>query len=339
MVWRVWALLWLVLAQAAALGAVVAWLRAHHHVLWLVLALAAGALGGAVCWGMVRHVALPLAKMRVGMRALAAGDSRVRLQPQESGPLPPLVAWVSDFNAVAARLQARDEAQSAFIRDISHDLRSPLTRMRLALDLARRQDATQPLQFGRIERECEQLDKLVGQLLWLARPGGWQAPTDALVDLADTVSQAVADAVFESQPKQLSILWVRPAYPVLVAGRAEELASLCENILRNAVRFSPMGGVVQVALAARRGRAVLRFADRGPGVPVAAQSKLFEPYFRVDPVQASAQAGHGLGLAIVGRVVADHGGQIRAANRRGGGLRVLIALPLAAPSPMTNGDG
>jgi two-component system sensor histidine kinase CpxA len=236
---------------------------------------------------------------------------------------------VIDFDTVAGRLQVRDEMQAAFIRDISHDLRSPLTRMRLALELARRQDATQPLQLDRMEHECERLDKLVAQLLWLALPCGSDQRSSVLVNLNDTVSQAVADAAFESQPKKLQILWERPARPVVVTGHSEQLNSLCENILRNALRYSPQGGAVSVALAARRGKAVLRFADRGPGVPAAALAHLFEPFFRVDPSQAAGHASLGLGLAIAGRVAFEHGGRIRAANRQGGGLRVFVELPLA----------
>ena len=327
--WRIFWVFWLVLASTAALGIALAWVKAHHSTVWIPVWLLAGVLCSAASWGAARHVGLPLLHVRAGLRALAVGDSSVRLDAATSLRPGAMGQAVIDFDTVAGRLQVRDEMQAAFIRDISHDLRSPLTRMRLALELARRQDATQPLQLDRMEHECERLDKLVAQLLWLALPCGSDQRSSVLVNLNDTVSQAVADAAFESQPKKLQILWERPARPVVVTGHSEQLNSLCENILRNALRYSPQGGAVSVALAARRGKAVLRFADRGPGVPAAAQAHLFEPFFRVDPSQAAGHASLGLGLALAGRVAFEHGGRIRAANRQGGGLRVFVELPLA----------
>ena len=184
------------------------------------------------CWALTRHVAAPLDQLRRAARALAAGKLETRspaalsLRKDEVGLL------ARDFDAMAGRLQALVDTREQLLRNIAHELRSPLARLRLGVELARRKDERQDLQLDRMERECERLDALVGSTLRLARMGALPSPTETL-DLANVVDDVVQDARFEAGDRRVSIDWRRPA-PLPVTADRDSLASAIENALRNA---------------------------------------------------------------------------------------------------------
>lgn len=293
----------------------------------LGLLLFALAITAPFCWALTRHVAAPLDQLRRAARALAAGKLETRspaalsLRKDEVGLL------ARDFDAMAGRLQALVDTREQLLRNIAHELRSPLARLRLGVELARRKDERQDLQLDRMERECERLDALVGSTLRLARMGALPSPTETL-DLAEVVDDVVQDARFEAGDRRVSIDWRRPA-PLPVTADRDSLASAIENVLRNALRFAPEGGIVRVRLLADAAEACLEIEDGGPGVPEKELAYLFEPFYQSVAAPGVTPGGAGLGLSIARAAVTAHKGRISARNAAPNGLSVRIELPRA----------
>ncbi|MCF7769816.1 sensor histidine kinase [Achromobacter pulmonis] len=304
---------------------------------WEVLGLTPVALGlllfalaitAPFCWALTRQVAAPLDQLRRAARALAAGRLDTRTPDALSLRKDELGLLARDFDAMASRLQALVDTREQLLRNIAHELRSPLARLRLGVELARRKDERQDVQLDRMERECERLDTLVGSTLRLARMGALPHPTEAL-DLTDVVEDVVQDARFEAGERHIAIHWNRPA-PLRVAADRDGLASAIENVLRNALRFAPAGGTIQVRLLADADEACLEIEDNGPGVAEKELAYLFEPFYQGSSASGARAGGAGLGLSIARAAVAAHRGRISARNGTPHGLSVRIELPRAA---------
>ncbi|MFY0480267.1 sensor histidine kinase [Achromobacter marplatensis] len=292
----------------------------------LALLLFALAVTAPLCWALTRHVTAPLTQLRQATHALAAGCLDAQTPPKLARRKDELGLLARDFNAMADRLKALVDTREQLLHNIAHELRSPLARLRLAAELARRKDERQDMQLDRIERECERLDTLVGNTLRLARLGAQPEPSDTL-DLAGVVSAVVDDARYEAGEQQVRILWDSPA-PVSVTGDRDSLASAIENVLRNAVRFAPAHSAIRVRLLVGAREACLEIEDRGPGVPPADLESLFEPFFRTASGSKAPGSGAGLGLSIAQAAIAAHKGRISARNVSPQGLSVRMELPL-----------
>jgi signal transduction histidine kinase len=220
------------------------------------------------------------------------------------------------------------EGQRRLLHDVSHELRSPLARLQAAIGLAHQQPEKIAASLERIERESERMDKLVGELLTLSRLEA-SVPMPAVEDVAlmDLVDGIVEDARFEAEPRNRQVE-VRGAALVSLRCAPDLLWRAIENVVRNAVKHSPEGGIVTIELGADIEQVRIAVMDRGPGVAPGELEAIFAPFHRSGAGAASVD-GHGLGLAIARRVLDAHGGAIQASNREGGGLRVLITLPLA----------
>ncbi|WP_144633592.1 ATP-binding protein [Bordetella genomosp. 13] len=292
----------------------------------VVVALLAFALAvtAPLCWALTRHITRPLRTLREATRALAQGRLDARTPPELARRRDELGLLARDFDGMADRLQSLVDTREQLLHTVAHELRSPLARLRLATELARRDDDTLALQLDRIERECERLDALVGHTLQLARLSALDTPR-APVDLSHLVDALVQDARFEAGAQRIGIAWTAPA-PLWVSGDPQSLASAVDNVLRNALRYAGAAAAIHVALHADEGRLLLDIEDNGPGVPAEHVGNLFEPYFRV-PGAASRAKGAGLGLSIARAAVEAHGGSIRARNRKPRGLVVRVELP------------
>ncbi len=239
-----------------------------------------------------------------------------------------LAALATDFDQMAEQIESLVNGQRRLLGDISHELRSPLARLNVALELARQragEDAATALQ--RIEREAETLNEMIGQLLALTRlENHTEAVQRTSFDLAQLIREIVDDADYEA--KNCNRL-VRLESPELchVLGNEQLLRRAVENVVRNAVQFTADGTEVEVKLACGD-QAVITVRDHGPGVPAEALDKLFRPFYRVDEARDRESGGTGLGLAIAERAVRLHGGTVEAANVVTGGLAVTIILPL-----------
>jgi two-component system, OmpR family, sensor histidine kinase CpxA len=287
---------------------------------------------GLVCFLLARYLTAPVVRLRAATQRLADGDLTARAGDLGSRRGDEIAQLVRDFDSMASRLEALVTAQSRLLNDISHELRSPLARLNVALGLARQRtgpEATATL--DRIEREASRLNELIGRLLALARMEGGEASTQMSdVHLRALLEGVVEDADFESQGRNCRVS-CEILDDCVVSGNTALLHSAIENVVRNAMRYTGEGTEVEIRLEcldnANGPEACIRVSDHGPGVPEAALDKLFRPFYRVDSARERQTGGIGLGLAITDRAVRLHGGSVRAANRPGGGLVVEIRLP------------
>ncbi len=229
-----------------------------------------------------------------------------------------------DFNRMGSRLQDLIGSQRQLLRDVSHELRSPLARLRVALALAERAEPAQREQlWGRLTQECDRLEALIGEILALARldadPGAQQP-----VDLHRLIDQLRADAALGAPDHELVIRM--HDHPSEFSGWPDMLARALDNLIRNALRFSPAGSPVEVDIKQDSGQLLIAIRDHGPGVPPELLEHLGEPFFRA-PNQAAP--GHGLGLAITRRAAERHGGRLLLTNHPEGGFIATLELPLA----------
>jgi len=292
---------------------------------------------GLVCYALARYLTSPVVRLRAATRRLADGDLSARAGVITTRRHDEMAELVRDFDAMAGRLEALVTAQGRLLNDISHELRSPLARLNVALGLVRQRsgpDAQGAL--DRIDLEANRLNELIGRLLTIARlESGNNGLSSSSVNLSEIVEDVANDANFEAQSRNCHVQ-VDVAQDFMVQGNAEVLRSAVENVVRNALRYTWEGTDVQVSLKSEQkpegDQAVLRVGDFGPGVPESSLDKLFEPFYRIDDSRGRNTGGVGLGLAITERAVRLHGGTVRASNRPEGGLIVEIRLPLSSAS-------
>jgi signal transduction histidine kinase len=232
------------------------------------------------------------------------------------------------FASMTAHLGELVGARERLLRDVSHELRSPLARIRLALALARQPGADVDTQLVRLETDAQRMDDLITQILALSRLGeGSSSFSKADVDLAELVDRIAADADFEARSTGRRVQWAAPQDPVLVTGNEHWLGAAIENVVRNAVRYGPAGQAIEINLTATEGRASVRVRDHGSGVGEAELTRIFEPFYRTASARERESGGEGLGLAITERVMRLHGGSTLARNSPDGGFMVELTLP------------
>ena len=288
---------------------------------------------GIVSWWLARYVARPVTRLQASARAIAAGNLDARVGEAFGRRRDELGVLARDFDQMAERVRALIAARDVLLRDVSHELRSPLARLRVALGLARRPQADTGRELDRIEREAERLDALIGEILHLSR---LSSPEPLLasreVDLGALLEEVVADAALEGAAQGKSIA-ITGSMQACVPGDPELLRSAIENVLRNAVRFTTPGTGVAAHIETRGSEIVISVQDQGPGVPAAELERIFEPFYRVAASRDRSSGGTGLGLAIAARVVALHAGRITARNAAEGGLTIEISLPRQPSEP------
>jgi len=282
---------------------------------------------GLVCLALAAYLVAPVVRVREAVRRIADGDLNTRVVPALGGRRDEIADLARDVDRMAVRVQDSMLTQQQLLRDVSHELRSPLARMQVALELARQktQGHAGP-ELERIGREADQLNALIGEVLTLARlEGGASRDLSRTVDLSGVLGVVATDARFEAQARGCT---VEDSIPpgVTVRGDGELLHRAIENVVRNAVRHAPSGSAVKIELTDGAPR-VIRIRDHGAGVPEDQLEKIFEPFARVSSARERDSGGYGLGLAIARRAVDLHGGRISARNAKGGGLEVEIELP------------
>lgn len=277
-----------------------------------------------VSLGLAALLSRPVRRLRRAAQRLADGDLSVRVGGRGRDEV---AALGRDFDIMAERLREMLESQRRLLRDVSHELRSPLARLRIALELAERSD--DPAQaLARVEKEADELERLLANLLSLSRLESGQSQLERRqLQLDELLENIVADADFEARAHGREVrLQVQQA--VSLTGDPVLLRAAIENVVRNAVRHTAENSSVEVTLVAQGPAVVVSVCDRGDGVPEGALEKMFEPFTRIGEARDRDSGGYGLGLAITGQVVAAHSGEVRARNRDGGGLCVELYLPL-----------
>ena len=294
------------------------------------LLITAVVVSGVVCFLLARYLAHPLGQVRAATQRLAAGDLGARAGAGVASRNDEIGDLVRDFDGMAERISSLIHAQSQLLSDISHELRSPLARLNVALELARRKSgAAAGPDLDRIQTETERMNDLIGQLLELSRAeSNDRAARVEKVDLEDILNAVAADADFEARRHGKSVT-VDIQSAVTLSGDPHLLARAVENVVRNAMRYTAPSTSVEVTLADEPSAATITVRDQGPGVPEGDLERIFAPFHRVESARSRGRGGVGLGLAIARRAVVLHGGTIVARNAEGGGLIVTLRLPHA----------
>jgi two-component system, OmpR family, sensor histidine kinase CpxA len=290
------------------------------------------AVAGLVCYALAWYLTAPIVSLRGTTRRIAGGAFGTRVDRRLSRRRDEVGELGRDFDTMADRFESLLAAERRLLSDISHELRSPLGRLSVALGIARRRYGYEPDDpLERIERETVEMDEMIGHLLELARLEHERSSfARDEVDLGRLAEEVVTDCDFEAQEGGRAVRLVQ-VEECTVAGDERPLRSALENVIRNAVRYTPEGREVEVALGGETiggdRYARIRVRDFGPGIPEAQLSDVFRPFYRVADSRDRESGGVGLGLAIVERAVRHHGGRVKAMNAEGGGLEVEILLP------------
>jgi signal transduction histidine kinase len=313
--------------------------RAHREmseeiILWIMRLIVVLIISSIACYLLSRHMTAPIIKLRKAAKQLASGDLTVRVAPAVGARRDEIGELARDFDVMAERVETLLTSQRQLLGNISHELRSPLSRLGVALELAERHSSSEAEKYlGRIELEAERLNELIGRLLAFTRlDSGIGDVKKEAFDLTEVVGEVAADADFEARGAGKTVR-VTESKTCVVSGVKELIRSAIENIVRNAVRYTRGGTEVEIALRCTHGTgvpaAMITVRDRGPGVPEDDLEKLFRPFYRVGEGRERQTGGTGLGLAITERAILLHGGSVKAINAPDGGLIIEISIPLA----------
>ena len=276
------------------------------------------------------YVAAPLTQIRASTRRFAEGDLDARVGELRVGRSAEMTALASEFDEMAARIKALIESHRRLVRDVSHELRSPLARLRVALELARDGDGKQVhASLDRIESESARLEAMLAQALELSRLETQRRAAQDTVALDQLLEDVITNADYEGAPRGRKVVLADCERQVLT-GSSDALYSAFENVIRNALAYTQDGTTVTVRLLRdpRDPRyALVTVRDHGPGVAEPELKRIFEPFYRTDSARTRSSGGTGLGLAIARSAVEWHGGSICARNAEGGGLEVTLRLP------------
>ncbi len=284
----------------------------------------------AVCYLLARSLTQPIRKLQKTTQQIASGDYSARVGDRLGRHGSEITNLGRDFDVMVERTEKTINSQKRLLRDISHELRSPLARLTVALELAKKNFGVEDDRcLNKIGREVERLNELIGHLLILARLESGAAPhTIQPVDLADLVKEVAEDVDFEAAGNNRGVKIVSSC-DITVTGSRELLRRAIENIVRNAAQYTAQNTLVEIELYADKKEARIGVADYGPGVPDWDLPHLFEPFYRVAEARERQSGGVGIGLAIAEQAVKAHGGSVTAQNAEGKmGLIVTIILPL-----------
>ncbi len=284
-----------------------------------------------MCLVIAHYLSKPIERLRNATNELARGNLDIRVGATIGKRRDEIADLVRDFDSMAGELRNQIQSERNLLSGVSHELRSPIARMRLALALARTADEPElDEMLDRIEQDTIQLDSMLERILTVARlESGQYKPRFESLSLNEVLDEVLDDARFEAAATDSTITYADDAI-ISVTGDPGLLRSAIENIVRNALFYSGQGGTIDVRLRVEDSQAVLSVRDNGKGVPEEALPLLFKPFFRVDDSRGTTTGGMGLGLAIVRNAVAAHGGTVVARNIVPHGLEVEFRLPITS---------
>ncbi|MBN8431113.1 HAMP domain-containing protein [Microbulbifer salipaludis] len=295
---------------------------------WPILVLATLA-SGLACYWLARYLSKPLDNLRVATRRVAAGDLSYRVAPTLRGHGRELGELAADFDSMTSQLQESMGEQRRLIKDVSHELRSPLARLQVALGIARQKNvqALDP-ELDKIGKAADYLEDIIADILSLPVSGSDERPLDDVVEINGLLAALTDDLKDEAREKNVRFDTRSDDLELLVATRGSSLTAALENILRNAIKYSEEGGRIAVEIAHSEGQCSIQVTDSGNGVPDSELQAIFRPFYRTDEARSRESGGFGLGLAIAQRTVAQHHGAIEAFNVPNAGLGIRMTLPL-----------
>lgn len=320
----------------------------NKHIIWQLflqniwpLLLVSILVSGTACLFLARRLASGIQTLKSATRQIASGDLSVRISPQFKGRGDEITALAGDFDNMTARLEKAMLEQKRLIKDVSHELRSPLARLQIALGLAQqRNKGTVDTELERIKEAADYLNDVISDILSMPihDDAGWEL--DDTLDLNALLNTVTANYQHDADNKQVKLQLNLPDEDCLIATHGNTMIGVFENIVRNALHYTPNQSVIEISLSrfktaknsARQNKkkgefCLIEIRDQGTGVDPQALEDIFQPFFRTSEARDRSSGGYGLGLAIAARTVSLHGGQITAANNPDGGLCIKVLLP------------
>lgn len=291
---------------------------------------------------LARSITRPILALQGTTESLAGGNLKARVSAKTRRRRDELGRLALSLDAMASRLETLIRGQQQLLRDISHEVRSPLSRIRLAAGLLAQRDASAAAAAGRIDEEVSRLDELIDQILDVSRlESGAVTLNREPIELTSLVERVLADASFEATQIGKTLVHRIAATPLPMRGDRHWVQSAIENVVRNALTHTPAGAIVEVSLHREADTAKLLVVDSGGGIPDEESSRIFEPFYRSSSTNTGSRSGTGLGLAIAARVVHEHQGRIEARNLhdaagRVTGFEICLLWPLSAPDLSPN---
>ncbi len=301
---------------------------------WLTILISSTIAAGALA----RYLIRPVVHLRNGLSALANGRFDFRIGDKMAGRTDEVTALAHDFDASAARLQELQDAQQQLFHDVSHELRSPLSRLQAVVGVLRQSPAKLDAMLDRMDREVERLDVLVGEVLTLARLTATSSMPLKIqsLDVVELLNEILGDAAFEAQARDVSITTgISGSFPAEVEG--ELIYRALENVVRNAVKYTDAHSHIAVLCEIKDDVLNIRVADQGPGVRRDELERIFQPFSRGK--DAVTGDGYGLGLAITRQAIERHGGRVFASLPAASGLTITLEIPRKPTSQSRLGSG
>lgn len=279
--------------------------------------------------GLAWYITRPLRHLREATIRFSEGKLNTRVMPHIGNRRDEITDLARDFDHMAEQVQKLVEAQKRLLNDVSHELRSPLARLQVAVEMGRQQPEKLNELLQRIEKESQRLDELVGELLTLSRlEAGINNNQKDYFDINGLVESIIDDARFEAENQNKKID-LNTCGEVLINGSIELLQRAIENVIRNAIFYTPQDGRVAITLEQRNQHVDIIVCDNGDGVSEEKLGQLFLPFVRINDSRQNVKApGYGLGLAIARRAIEIHQGSISACNHQQGGLCITMHLPI-----------
>lgn len=286
---------------------------------------------GLICYFLSIYLTKPLRSLRLAAKSLATGKLYTRVGRFAGHHNDEIADLSYEFDSMAEQLETLMKSKQRLLQDISHELRSPLARLHIAIELGRMKcNDIAKSDFDRMEMECLRLNTLIGEVLDFARlDKSTNTLTKTMVSLPALLTSIISDANYEFTEITPRVI-VGKIEPCELSLDERLIHRAVENILRNALRYSPGNQEVSVSLYKElsNNSLYIDIEDNGPGVPTEQLTKIFNPFYRVDTAREKKTGGYGLGLAIAKQAILLHDGEIQASNRKDGGLLVRIILPL-----------
>lgn len=286
-------------------------------------------ISGLICYLLSIYLTQPLRTLRLAAKSIARGNLKTRVGHFAGHNKDEIDELSDEFNHMAEQLEAHIHSKERLLQDISHELRSPLARLQMAIAIGRQKtNHSAEQEFTRMELECMRLNTLIGEILEYARlEKSTNTLKKTMLDLKKLLYDIIEDANYEF-PSSLTRVQPGQIDDCRIMADERLIRRAIENILRNALRYSSPEEAVFVSLYQKDETATIEIKDRGPGIPENELTKVFNPFYRVDTSREKKTGGFGLGLAIAQQAVKLHGGEIEARNRKKAGLLVRIILPL-----------
>lgn len=278
--------------------------------------------------GLAWYITRPIRHLREATIRFSEGKFDTRVMPDIGRRQDEITDLARDFDHMAEQVQQLVDAQKRLLNDVSHELRSPLARLQVAVEMGRQQPDNLDDLLQRIEKESQRLDELVGELLTLSRLEAGVNNTTDYFDLNGLLGAIVSDARFEAENQGKQIVFDHHG-EVLLNGSIELLRRAIENVVRNAIFYTPQSGRVTVTLNHKNQQVEISVCDNGEGVSEDKLGQLFLPFVRINENRQNVKLpGYGLGLAIARRAIEIHQGSISAYNHQHGGLCITMCLPV-----------